>query len=79
MNQNQQNQQNQYHQNMFNYIMDAAPYQQEMKNDTLPFVTSFGKTVYNQAQLVDIESNLKGQTILNNRCDNHLNSNLGSK
>lgn len=70
-------QNNNYHESMLNYIMDSAPYQHELKKDTLPFVTSFGARVYNQTKLVDIESDLKGQNILANRCDNHVNSKLG--
>lgn len=66
-----------YHQSMFSYVMDSVPYEQEMKNETLPFVTSFGKTVYNKSSLVDVESDLKGQNILKTRCDNNINTNLG--
>lgn len=72
-----QSNQSHYHQNMFNYIMDSAPYQQELKKETLPFVTSFGGKVYNQTQLVDVESDLKGQNMLTNRCDNYTNTKLG--
>lgn len=78
MDQKNQNTQS-YQQNMFNYVMDSVPYQQEMKNDTLPFFTSFGKTVYNNTKLVDTESKLKGQTMQLNRCDNQINSNLGNQ
>lgn len=70
-------QQKSYHESMFNYIMDSSPYTQEMQNDKLPFFTSFGAKVYNQSQLVDIESDLKGQTTLTNRCDNKINTKLG--
>lgn len=82
MNQSNQGKSNDYQQqtysaSMFNYIMDSSPYNQEMKNDNLPFFTSFGGKVYNQSQLVDIESDLKGQTNLTNRCDNKINTKLG--
>lgn len=66
-----------YNASVFNYVMDTAPFQQEMKNENLPFFGSFGQTVYNQAKLVDTESELKGQTRPLNRCDNSVNSNLG--
>lgn len=74
---NQDKKETSYHQSTFNYIMDQAPYTAEMTNNVLPFVNAFGKTVYNQANLVDVENNLRGQHIKTNRCDNHQNTTLG--